>query len=187
MVSSHQSNETSKGQEQVSAQGGHDKNQDKKSNSTLPRTINTQIARASQQSTPTESQHPTTVDPNQVFNHYEYQRRQIEAETARKAAEEGKAAVIARMPTSAQTAGQSSPSAPSDDVTQAAKAIMGASANANPNPNADAATKEQIELEMKQMIEKMRDYKAKDPTLFSQVWEQVKKVRNNLRPLLPFL
>ena len=29
---------------------------------------------------------------------------------------------------------------------------------------------------MKQMIEKMRDYKAKDRSLFNEVWEQVKKV-----------
>ena len=63
---------------------------------------------------------------------------------------------------------------PSDDVTQAAKAMLGASADVS--GNTDSATKEQMELEMKQMIEKMRDYKAKDPTLFSQVWEQVKKV-----------
>ncbi|KAL9126417.1 MAG: hypothetical protein Q9217_004528 [Psora testacea] len=124
------------------------------------------------QSTPTDNQQLTTVDPNQVFNHFEYQRRQKKAEAARKAAEASKATATARTSASTQLAGQASPST-SSDVTQAAKAIMGASANAK--ARADSATKEQIELEMKQMIEKMRDYKAKDPGLFSQVWEEVKK------------
>ena len=122
----------------------------------------------------TEERHPTTVDPNQVFNHYEYQRRQNKAEAARKASVEVKVSPTATKSTSTSAAGHLSPVAPSDDVTQAAKAVLGASTGAN--QNADSATKEQIELEMKQMIEKMRDYKAKDPTLFSQVWEQVKKV-----------
>ena len=116
-----------------------------------------------------ESQPPTTVDPNQVFNHYEYQRRQSEAEAAKKAAEAVKAS---KTPKPTQSAATTSASPPADDVTQAAKALMGQSKNANN----DSTTKEQIELEMKAMIEKMRDYKAKDPALFSQVWEDVKKV-----------
>jgi hypothetical protein len=33
-----------------------------------------------------------------------------------------------------------------------------------------------MEAEMKLMLEKMREYKAKDPSLFSQIWDQVKKV-----------
>ncbi|KAG8527739.1 uncharacterized protein KY384_007893 [Bacidia gigantensis] len=110
-----------------------------------------------------DDQHPTTVDPNQVFNHYEYQRRQEEAEAARKAKVQN-----------ASTAGSNPSMAVSpavDDVTQAAQALMGQSTSKTDS----TATKEQIELEMKQMIEKMRDYKAKDPGLFSQVWEEVKK------------
>ena len=42
-----------------------------------------------------------------------------------------------------------------------------------------STNKDQIEMEMKQMIEKMRDYKAKDPSLFTQIWEQVKKVSDD--------
>ncbi len=102
-----------------------------------------------------EMQNPTTVDPSQIFNHYEYQRRQASAEAARKAAEEA----------AARKAEATKP------------AVVAASVDA-PAAEADtsASRKDQMELEMKQMIEKMRDYKAKDPTLFSQIWEQVKKV-----------
>ena len=137
----------------------------------------TQIdGQTSQQPIVVENQPPTTVDPNQVFNHYEYQRRQSEAEAAKKVAEAAKA-----NKTPKPTAPDST-SPPADDVTQAAKALMGQSKSAN----TDFATKEQIELEMKQMIEKMRDYKAKDPALFSQVWEDVKKVSKGSPHFAPF-
>ena len=126
---------------------------------------------SSQPSPSTANSKPiTTVDPNQVFNHLEYQRRQSETEVAKKGAE---AAKISNEPKPTQSTASTSTSPPADDVTQAAKALMGQSSN----PNYGSPTKEQIELEMKQMIEKMRDYKAKDPKLFSQVWEDVKKVR----------
>lgn len=88
-------------------------------------------------------QRPTTVDPNKIFNHYEYERRQAAAAAAAKDSE--------------NTVAETNIVAPVAD---------------SPASN----TKEQIELEMKQMIEKMRDYKARDPALFSQIWEQVKKV-----------
>lgn len=104
---------------------------------------------------------PTTVNPTQVFNNAEYQRRLSEAGAAKKAGPAKKSK------NTKSTLG----SPPADDVTQAAKALVGPT-----SPNADAATKAQIEQEMKAMIEKMRDYKAKDPSLFSQVWEEVKKV-----------
>lgn len=40
----------------------------------------------------------------------------------------------------------------------------------------DHTSKNDMELDMRQMIEKMRDYNAKDPNLFSHIWEQVKQV-----------
>ena len=40
----------------------------------------------------------------------------------------------------------------------------------------DSTSKNDTELDMRQMIEKIWDYRAKDPNLFSQIWEQVKKV-----------
>ena len=53
--------------------------------------------------------------------------------------------------------------------------VEAAAATIQDRKGSDSTTKDQMELEMKQMIEKMRDYKAKDPSLFSQIWEQVKK------------
>lgn len=132
---------------------------------------------SSQQTTPVQGHHPMTVDPSQVFNDYEYQRRKDE-ELAKRGAE--------KVPRVAQSTPQGnnpsyaahrsvdershSVSSQPSDVLQAAKAAIG-------NPfETDTSRKDQMELEMKQMIEKMRDYKAKDPGLFSQIWEQVKKV-----------
>lgn len=100
----------------------------------------------------------TTVNPSQVFDHINYSRRQavaaMEAAAVKKAAEDAEAARVA--------------------VTQPKPATPQAN-GAEP----DSANKAQIELEMKQMIEKMRDYKAKDPSLFTQIWEQVKKVSDD--------
>ncbi|KAL9017734.1 MAG: hypothetical protein Q9185_004958 [Variospora sp. 1 TL-2023] len=95
---------------------------------------------------------PTTVDPSHVFNHQEYQRRQAaaaEGERARKAEEAEEEARKA---------------------TEAAAALKRVS-------ESHLAEPEQMAAEMRQMIEKMRDYKSKDPSLFSQIWEQVKKTQ----------
>ena len=120
-------------------------------------TVNSRRDQSSKPVTPVEPQY-TTVDPSQVFNHTEYSRRQAAAaaETAavKKAAQEAEAAIIyltLRKPSTTQ-ANETEP---------------------------DSAKKDQMELEMKQMIEKMRDYKAKDPSLFTQIWEQVKKVSDD--------
>lgn len=139
-----------------------------------------------QRSIPVGSQHPTTVDPNQIFDHYEHQKRQAvaaasanaEAEVAKRKATEA-VSPKKRQPSAPKSANGSrsgeershSVSSQPNDVLQAARAALG-----SPMANPDSAKKEQMELEMKQMIEKMRDYKAKEPSLFSQVWEQVKKV-----------
>ena len=116
---------------------------------------------ASKPATPVESQY-TTVDPSQVFNHVEYSRRQVaaaaEVAAAKKLADEAEAASFAATQTKPPQA---------DGTSRAASA---------PGSEPDSAKKDQMELEMKQMIEKMRDYKAKDPSLFTQIWEQVKKV-----------
>lgn len=112
----------------------------------------------SQTTTPTTTTAPATVDPSQVFNHVEYHRRQAaaaaEVEAAKKKAEDARLA-----------ASRPQPSAKAPDVP------------ASNDTDADSAIKNRMELEMKQMIEKMRDYKSKDPSLFSQIWEQVKKGR----------
>lgn len=107
--------------------------------------------------TPVEPQF-TTVDPSQVFNHTEYSRRQAaaaaEAAAAKKAVEEVEAS-------------RSSTTQPNVATSQVNRI------------DSESSKKDQMELEMKQMIEKMRDYKAKDPSLFTEIWEQVKKVSGN--------
>ena len=124
--------------------------------------VDSKSAQASKPATPVEPQY-TTVDPSQVFNHIEYSRRQAaaaaEAAAVKKTAREAEVARIA--------ATQPKPASPQINEKSAS----------DTEPN--LATKDQIELEMKQMIEKMRDYKAKDPSLFTQIWEQVKKVSDN--------
>lgn len=124
---------------------------------------------AGKPATPIEPQY-TTVDPSQVFNHVEYSRRQAaaaaEVAATKKAAEEVEAARIAA--TQAK-----SPRVNGTPVVASASSM-----------EPDSAKKDQMELEMKQMIEKMRDYKAKDPSLFTQIWEQVKKVSDAYLTLL---
>ena len=119
-------------------------------------TVDSKRDQAGKPATLVEPQY-TTVDPSQVFNHIEYSRRQAaaatEAAAVKKAAEDAEAARI--------SATQSKPNTPQANGTEP-----------------DSVKKAQIEMEMKQMIEKMRDYKAKDPSLFTQIWEQVKKVSN---------
>ena len=123
----------------------------------------------SQATTPVGNPYPTTVDPSQVFNHYEYSRRQAEAETARrKAAEAAQAAPQPKDNTidSAGTRNNKGISTPQQ--------VNGAPSNSDVDP--DTAKKNEMNLEIKQMIEIMRDYKSKYPSLFSQIWEQFKKV-----------
>ena len=128
--------------------------------------VNSKSGQAAKPTTPVDPQY-TTVDPSQTFNQIEYTRRQAavaaEAAAAKKAAEEAETARIA--------ATQSKPATPQANGTSAS------------GTEPDLAKKDQIELEMKQMIEKMRDYKAKDPSLFTQVWEQVKRVSDDSRSI----
>ena len=88
---------------------------------------------------------PMTVNPNQVFNQVEYQRRQAAAAKEK------------------------------EEAAKAAKAIV-APARLSDGQQVESAGKEQqMAEEMRLMIEKMREYKAKDPSLFTSIWEQVKK------------
>lgn len=102
--------------------------------------------------TQAENQYPTTVNPNEIFDDAGYQNSRAAAAAAAKAEAARKEAENA--------------------------AAKKAEAEASVNDTAgDSTTKTQMELEMKQMLEKMRDYQTKDPNLFSQIWEQVKKVQ----------
>ena len=118
-------------------------------------------------------QRPITVDPNQVFNVYEYQRRkaEAEAEAAKKAAEQRSL----QDHRAAMHHGNMEQSVVGSN--------LAAGATSGPNvkqSSAESGSKEQIETEIKAMIEKMREYKAKDPAVFSEVWERFKQVSLSL-------
>ena len=125
----------------------------------------------------------TTVDPSQVFNHYEYQRRR-QAQAAVAAAAKDVRKVNEIQPGSYDTHVQVNGDAWQTPGQSGPPRINGTGQNV---PTSDVpplhdfnAQREEIEAEMKLMLEKMREYKAKDPSLFSQVWEQVKKVSTHL-------
>ena len=133
----------------------------------------------SRTSTPVGNQFPTTVDPSQVFNHYEYSRRQAAAAEAE--ASKNKPTDGVQVATSVNDSAISHARSGSSQETLSWQQNETASSNKAQSSNADpdTAKKLQMELEMKQMIEKMRDYKSKDPSLFTQIWEQVKKVNTS--------
>ncbi|KAL9597926.1 MAG: hypothetical protein Q9219_004816 [cf. Caloplaca sp. 3 TL-2023] len=127
--------------------------------STIPQRTSqdTPVAPSERRAAVSTEQVPATVDPNHVFNHQEYQRRQAaEEERIRKAAEAeeikkaAEAAAALKRVSESQNSGMQEAKSPS-------------------------SREEQMAAEMRDMIEKMRDYKSKDPSLFSQIWEQVKK------------
>ena len=116
-------------------------------------------------------QYPTTVDPSQIFNHYEYQRR--------KTAPDAEVLAAMRAPEAAKAAKEhwNDIRAPETHHPRGGSPIANAAAPASDEvARASPSERDQIEEEMKAMLERMREYKAKDPTLFSQIWEQVKKV-----------
>ncbi|KAL8823707.1 MAG: hypothetical protein Q9191_005619 [Dirinaria sp. TL-2023a] len=103
------------------------------------------------QSTPPSN--PTTIDPSKVFNLYEYQRRQNAAVAEAKVVRE-------------KAAAEAEQRRKSEQMTASTKLAQD-----------EGFRKERMEVEMKLMLEKMREYKSKDPALFSQIWEQVKKAQ----------
>lgn len=114
------------------------------------------------------TQNPTTVDPNQIFNHYEYQKRQAAIAAEAEAAKRESEAAKRKAAEEAEEARKK---------TEAAKQIQQLSQANGVKGSSEEARKEEMEAEMRLMLEKMRDYKSKDPTLFSQIWEQVKKAQ----------
>lgn len=108
----------------------------------------------------TTSANEDTIDPNKVFNEYEYQKRQ--AAIAAEAKAEKEKAVYEAETQRRQAVQRTATQVSSMSTLQI---------------NDESIMKTQMEAEMKLMLEKMRDYKSKDPTLFSQIWEQVKKAQ----------
>ena len=111
---------------------------------------------------------PTTIDPSQIFDHAEYQRR-------KKAAEEADAAKRTTKKTGTQSQQIQSQA---QQNSQTAQSQSAQSEQPLPKHNrTDSQSREQIQAEMKAMIEKMREYKSRDPMGFTEIWEQFKKVQ----------
>lgn len=108
--------------------------------------------------TQAENQYPATVNPNEIFDDAGYQNSRAAA-----------AAAAAKTEAVRKEAEKEAKNAAAKKAEAEAEASVIDTAG-------DSTTKTQMELEMKQMIQKMRDYQTKDPHLFSQILEQVKKV-----------
>lgn len=115
----------------------------------------------------TNSDHPMTVDPNQIFNQSKYQRRQAAAEVQAKAVRDA--------------AKDSSQQEIMDSNSLASKQPQ-AQTSFNDDPPTSVAdySKEKREAEIKatfgSLFGKMRDLKAEDPSMFSEIWEKFLKV-----------
>lgn len=151
---------------------------------------------------------PTTVDPNQVYNRQHEVRKQMEAANAeharllaaRNAAEDAAAEASRAMEKEERQLSAAPrnekdttrPSAPSesdlaefsqyqmasDGQAQQIASVGPAQAQEQAGPDVDPAVAA-MEAEMKAMVEKMRAYQARDPKLFANVWESVKKTQNS--------
>ena len=112
---------------------------------------------------------PTTIDPSQIFDQAEFQRR-------KKAAEDAEAAKrAAKNKTQSSTPQQPQPLQQSVQPTQAQTPTADQSQPSH--ARTESQSRDQIQAEMKAMIEKMREYKSKDPAGFTEIWEQFKKVQ----------
>ncbi|KAI4200510.1 MAG: hypothetical protein LQ350_003880 [Teloschistes chrysophthalmus] len=107
---------------------------------------------------------PKTVDPSHVFKNVEFQRRQAAAAEA------------AAMKKAAEAAKKAAEVAETRKATEAATALKRVSESSQPWSNG-TSREEEMAADMRLMIEKMRDYKSEDPSIFSQAWEQVKKTQ----------
>ena len=113
------------------------------------------------------SDNPMTVDPNQVFNQYEHQRRQAAAEAKAKAARE---TVKDSLP----------PRIIDSNGLPSKQPQIQTSLNADLPTFTANSSKEKKEAEIKasfgSLFAQMRDLKAQDPSMFLEIWEEFKKV-----------
>ena len=137
---------------------------------------------------------PTFIDPSQVFNpyHKEHERqKREEAERAKRASIEtsefnaaGKvkeasiaAAVEMQATTTAASSRQQASKAATKDASVRSSSIS-SSATAERRDSVDV----DMANEMKAMMQRMREWKTKDPTLFQKLWDDMKKGGNSAQP-----
>ena len=114
---------------------------------------------------------PTTIDPSQIFDQAEFQRRKKAAEDAEAAKRATKSKIQSITPQQSQPLQQQQPIQPIQAQTPIADQSQSSHART------ESQSRDQIQAEMKAMIEKMREYKSKDPAGFTEIWEQFKKVQ----------
>ena len=129
---------------------------------------------------------PITVDPSQVFDQVEYQRRkaaaEAEATAARQAAQraQAEAAKMAAQKAEAEAAKKAAEESEAKAEAARKKAEAEAAKQAEieaQRQKSESQSRDQIQAEMKAMIERMREYKAQDPAAFTEIWEQFKKMQ----------
>ena len=113
---------------------------------------------------------PTTIDPSQIFDQAEFQRR-------KKAAEDAEAAKRATKNKAQSKTQQSKPQQPQQPAQATQPQTPTLDQSQSNHARTESQSREQIQAEMKTMIEKMREYKSKDPSGFTEMWEQFKKVQ----------
>lgn len=135
-----------------------------------------------------QSSMPTHIDPTQIFNPYhaerERRRRDAELETKRKAEDaaakkknEEEAAVTAVAKRKAANAASKEISElPKTKAATQDKAVDLASLILSDQPAQDQKANEaDMATELKAMMEKMKDFRSQDPTLFQRLWEEMRK------------
>lgn len=137
---------------------------------------------------------PTFIDPSQVFNpyHKEHERqKQEEAERARRASIEASKASTNAKEKDASTNQPATDTtintvlASKEQAPRAQDADKGSMSSSHPGSSSVTA-KESGEVdmaaEMKAMMQRMREWKNKDPSLFQKLWEDMKKGGSGTQP-----
>lgn len=111
---------------------------------------------------------PAFIDPTQVFNpyHKEHERRRrevAEAEVRRKQQE------------AATAKAQEEQKRKEAKAVEDTKAPLNEATDDNAAPKATSPVEDAMALEMKLMMEKMKEFRTRDPSLFQKLWEDVRK------------
>ena len=115
---------------------------------------------------------PTYIDPSQVFNpyHKEHERRRKEAAEAEIQRKEEEAAAA-----KAQEEHKRKEAEPAANAKKTTNRKKGDNAVPKASPKAASPVEDEMATEMKMMMEKMKEFRSKDPSLFQKLWEDMRK------------
>lgn len=111
---------------------------------------------------------PAFIDPTQVFNpyHKEHERRRREAAEAEVRRKEQEVAA---------TKAQEEQKRKEAEAAKAAKQTPNKPPYGNATPKATSPVEDAMALEMMMMMEKMKEFRSRDPSLFQKLWEDMRK------------